>query len=67
MRVYWWMMAARADPSALHSCAIFIIFYHHIIIIIACHLYINFLAGLSLNYYIIRPAIFVDYLDFLDY
>ena len=62
MSVYWWMMAARTVPSALHSCVILSSYCHHYY-----HLYINFLAGLSLNYYIIRPAIFLYYLDVLDY
>ena len=46
----------KGCSPALHSCFILSslsCYYHHYY-----HLYINFLAGLSLNYYIIRPSIF---------
>ena len=42
MSVHWWMMAARAVPSAFHSCVILSSYYHHFY-----HVYINFLAYLD--------------------
>ena len=42
MSVHWWMMAARAVPSAFHSCVILSSYYHHYY-----HVYINFLAYLD--------------------